>query len=125
MIVFDIELVEKIHNIVVENSGGSSGVRDYGLLDSAISSINQTFMGQELYPTVYEKGARLGYNLISNHAFIDGNKRIGLLTMLTFLKMNGVELNYTDDDLIFLGISTAAGSTSYENLLNWINSHKA
>ncbi|MBQ9782348.1 MAG: type II toxin-antitoxin system death-on-curing family toxin, partial [Clostridia bacterium] len=87
MIVFDIETIENLHKIVVEYSGGSAGVREYGLLDSAINSIYQTFMGQELYPTIIEKGARLGYNLISNHAFVDGNKRIGILTMLTFLKV--------------------------------------
>lgn len=125
MIVFDIETIENLHKIVVEYSGGSAGVREYGLLDSAINSIYQTFMGQELYPTIIEKGARLGYNLISNHAFIDGNKRIGILTMLTFLKVNGIELNYTDDDLIYLGLSTAKNSISYENLVDWLKNHLA
>ena len=123
MIVFDIETIENLHKIVVEYSGGSAGVREYGLLDSAINSIYQTFMGQELYPTIIEKGARLGYNLISNHAFVDGNKRIGILTMLTFLKVNGINLNYTDDDLIFLGLSTAKNSISYEYLVEWIKNH--
>jgi death-on-curing protein len=125
MIVFDIETIENLHKIVVEYSGGSAGVREYGLLDSAINSIYQTFMGQELYPTIIEKGARLGYNLISNHAFVDGNKRIGILTMLTFLKVNGIELNYTDDDLIYLGLSTAKNSISYENLVDWLKNHVA
>ncbi len=125
MIKFDVEIVKDLHKIVAEYSGGSSGVREYPLLDSAINSIYQTFMGQELYPTIVEKGARLGYNLISNHAFIDGNKRIGLLSMLTFLQINGVELNCTDDDLIFLGLSLAKNSFSYENLVEWINNHKA
>ena len=125
MIVFDIETIENLHKIVVEYSGGSAGVREYGLLDSAINSIYQTFMGQELYPTIIEKGARLGYNLISNHAFVDGNKRIGILTMLTFLKVNGIELNYTDDDLIYLGLSTAKNSISYENLVDWLKNHLA
>ena len=125
MIVFDIETIENLHKIVVEYSGGSAGVREYGLLDSSINSIYQTFMGQELYPTIIEKGARLGYNLISNHAFVDGNKRIGILTMLTFLKVNGIELNYTDDDLIYLGLSTAKNSISYENLVDWLKNHVA
>ncbi len=125
MITFDIDIVESIHKIVVEYSGGGEGVREYALLDSAINSIYQTFMGQELYPTIIEKGARLGYNLISNHAFIDGNKRIGMLCMLTFLKVNGVELNYTDDDLIYLGLSIAKNSISYENLVEWLNNHLA
>lgn len=124
MIKFDVEIVKNIHKIVVEYSGGGEGVREHGLLDSAINSIYQTFLGQELYPTVIEKGARLCYNLISNHAFIDGNKRIGLLTMLTFLELNGVRLDYTDDDLIFLGLSLAQSSLDYENLVKWIHDHK-
>ncbi len=120
MIVFDVETIENLHKIVVENSGGSSGVRDYGLLDSAINSIYQTFTEQELYPTLIEKGARLGYNLISNHAFFDGNKRIGVLSMLTFLKVNGVELDYNDDDLVFVGLSTAKNDVTYEFLVDWL-----
>ncbi len=124
MIKFDIEMIENIHKIVVEYSGGGEGIREYALLDSATNSIYQTFMGQELYPTVIEKGARLCYNLISNHAFLDGNKRIGLLTMLTFLEVNGVKLNYTDDELIDLGLSLAQNSKTYENLVEWIKSHQ-
>ena len=83
MIKFDKEKVLLLQQLVIESSGGSNGVRDFGLLDSAIESVYQTFDGQELYPTKEEKGARLGYTLVSNHAFVDGNKRIGLLVMLS------------------------------------------
>lgn len=124
MIKFDKEKVLLLQQLVIESSGGSAGVRDFGLLDSAIESAYQTFGGKELYPTKEEKGARLGFNLVSNHAFVDGNKRIGLLVMLSFLAINGINLKYTDDELIFVGLSLADGKMSYESLLKWIINHK-
>ena len=124
MIKFDKEKVLLLQQLVIESSGGSAGVRDFGLLDSAIQSSYQTFGGQELYPTKEEKGARLGYNLVSNHAFVDGNKRIGLLVMLSFLAINGINLKYTDDDLVYVGLSLADGKMTYEELLSWIKEHK-
>ena len=92
MIKFDNEIAILLQQLVINKSGGSLGVRDLGLLDSAINSSYQTFGGVELYPTIEEKGARLGFNLVSNHAFVDGNKRIGLLIMLTFFAINKVNL---------------------------------
>ena len=124
MIRFDKEKVLLLQQIVIESSGGSAGVRDFGLLDSAIESAYQTFSGEELYPTKEEKGARLGYNLVSNHAFVDGNKRIGLLVMLSFLAINGINLKYSDEELVCVGLSLADGKMTYEQLLNWINNHK-
>ena len=91
MIKFDKEKVLLLQQLVIESSGGSAGVRDFGLLDSAIESAYQTFGGEELYPTKEEKGARLGFNLVSNHAFVDGNKRIGMYIMLSFLDINGIK----------------------------------
>jgi len=78
----------------------------------------------EFYPTKEEKGARLGYTLISNHAFVDGNKRIGLYVMLSFLEMNGVPVRCTDDELVRIGISIAEGSMGYEELLQWVLDHR-
>ena len=124
MIRFDKEKVLLLQQLVIESSGGSAGVRDFGLLDSAIESAYQTFGGVELYPTKEEKGARLGYNLVSNHAFVDGNKRIGLLVMLSFLAINGITLKYTDEDLIKIGLSLADGKMTYEALYAWILEHK-
>ena len=124
MIKFDKEKVLLLQQLVIESSGGGAGVRDFGLLDSAIESAYQTFGGVELYPTKEEKGARLGYNLVSNHAFVDGNKRIGLLVMLSFLAINGINLKYTDEELVCIGLSLADGKMSYEELLNWIKAHK-
>ena len=121
---FNKEKVLLLQQLVIESSGGSAGIRDFGLLDSAIESAYQTFAGVELYPTKEEKGARLGFNLVSNHAFVDGNKRIGLLVMLSFLAINGINLKYTDDELVFIGLSLADGKMTYEELLSWVKSHK-
>ena len=85
MIRFSSEKVKLLHQLIAQETGGSIGLRDEDLLESALDGAFATFDGQELYPTKEEKGARLGYTLISNHAFVDGNKRIGMYVMLTFL----------------------------------------
>jgi death-on-curing protein len=124
MIKFDKEKVLLLQQLLTQESGGSAGVRDMNLLDSALESIFATFDGKDLYPTKEEKGARLGFALVSNHAFIDGNKRIGLHIMILFLAMNGVELNFKHSELVNLGFDIANGKVKYEQLLNWINKHK-
>lgn len=90
------------------------------MLDSALESAFQTFDGKELYPTKEEKGARLGFALISNHAFVDGNKRIGMYVLLTFLETNGIKIRPTVDDVARVGLAVAAGEMGYEELLSWI-----
>ena len=124
MIRFSEEKVKFLYKLMVEATGGSFGIRDGKLLDSALEGIFQTFDGKELYPTKEEKGAMLGYSLISNHAFVDGNKRIGVYVMLTFLEVNGIRIECTDDELIELGLGVAAGEISYEELLDWILNHE-
>ena len=105
MIKFSQDKVLLLHKLITEETGGDPELRDINLLDSALESAFQTFDGVELYPTKEEKGARLGFNLVSNHAFIDGNKRIGLLVMLSFLAINGINVKYTDDELVDIGLS--------------------
>ena len=90
MIKFSKEKVLLLHKLMAEATGGSVGLRDEGLLDAALESAFSGFGDQEFYPTKEEKGARLGFELISNHAFVDGNKRIGMYIMLSFLEMNGI-----------------------------------
>lgn len=124
MIKFTKEKVLLLHQLLVESTGGSMGVRDEGLLASALESAFSAFGGTEFYPTKEEKGAWIGYCLISNHAFVDGNKRIGVYVMLTFLEINGIRLAYEDEDLVRIGLSVADGSMSYEELLGWIIEHK-
>ena len=124
MIKIDINNALTLQKLVIDMTGGTSGVRDSALLDSALNTAYQTFEGNELYPTIEEKGARLGFNLVSNHAFVDGNKRIGLLVMLTFLEINGINLKFTDDELVKIGLSLASGQMTYENLFDWIKTHE-
>ena len=124
MIKFSKEKVKLLHQLLWEESGGSVGLRDEGLLDSALESAFAGFGDKEFYPTKEEKAARLGYALISNHAFVDGNKRIGVYVMLSFLEMNGIRLQCKDDELVHIGLSIAAGDMKYEELLQWIIDHE-
>ena len=113
-----------LHQLMAEATGGSVGVRDTALLESALESCFATFDGVDLYPTKEEKGARLGYALISNHAFVDGNKRIGVYLMTTFLEMNGIRLQATNEEIVEIGLSVADGSMQYEDLLDWVKKHR-
>lgn len=124
MIKISKEKVLLLHQLMAEATGGSVGVRDEGLLESALESAYNTFDSKELYPTKEEKGARIGYSLISNHAFIDGNKRIGMYVMLTFLEINGIRLTCSDEEVASAGLSVAAGDMDYEHLLEWIRKHR-
>ena len=124
MIKFSKEKVLLLHKILAQATGGSVGVRDEGLLDSALETAFAGFGDQEFYPSKEEKGARLGYSLISDHAFVDGNKRIGVYVMLSFLEMNGIRIRCTDEELVHIGLSVADGSMDYEELLQWVLDHK-
>ena len=115
------EMVLLLHQLMAQSTGGSIGVRDENLLDSALESCYATFDGQELYPTKIEKAAKLGYSLVSNHAFIDGNKRIGMYIMLTFLEINGIKISAENQDIINVGLSLADGTMKYQDLVNWIS----
>lgn len=124
MIKFSKEKVLLLHKFIAEETGGSIGVRDEALLESALEAAFAGFGDKEFYPTKEEKGARLGYTLISNHAFVDGNKRIGMYVMLTFLEVNGIRMDCTNDDATRVGLSVADGSMKYEDLLKWVQEHK-
>lgn len=124
MIKFSKEKVLRLHKLITDETGGDPHIRDIALLDSALESAFQTFDGKELYPTKEEKGARIGYALISNHAFADGNKRIGLLVLLTFLEANGVKIRPTVEDVIRVGLAVASGEMKYDELLKWILDNK-
>ena len=119
------EQIFSLYEMLLQKTGGSSGVVNESLMDSAVNSIWQTFDGVELYPTLEEKGARLGYSLVRNHSFADGNKRIGILAMLTFLSVNGVEISCTDEELVETGLNLASGLMDSEALLAWLREHSA
>ena len=120
MIKFSKEKVLLLHKLITDETGGDPNIHDSRLLDSALESAFQTFDGKELQPTKEEKGARIGYALISNHAFVDGNKRIGMYVLLTFLETNGVKISPTVDDVARVGLAVAAGEMSCDDLLDWI-----
>ena len=117
------EQILMLHRTLIAESGGSAEIRDEGLLDSAINAPFQTFGGEELYPSLLEKASRLGYGLIKNHPFVDGNKRTGTHTMLVFLAVNHIELQYKDADLIQLILGVAAGEYDEAHLLAWLQYH--
>lgn len=124
MIKFSKEKVLLLHQLLAESTGGSIGVRDEALLESALESAFSGFGGHEFYPTKEEKGARIGYCLISNHAFVDGNKRIGMYVMLTFLEVNGIHMECTNDEVVEVGMGVANGTMDYEALLEWVRNHR-
>jgi death-on-curing protein len=124
MIKFSREKVLLLHQLINEETGGDPNVRDIALLESALESAFQTFDGQDLYPSKEEKGARIGYALISNHAFVDGNKRIGMYVLLTFLETNGIKIHPTVDDVARVGLAVASGEMKYDDLLEWILENK-
>jgi len=115
-----VERIKQIHHLMIEETGGMDGVRDEGLLESAVNAPFQTFDDVPLYKTIEAKAARLGYSLINNHAFIDGNKRTGMMAMLLFMELNGAGKDYTDEEIIRVGLALADGSMDDKALLDWI-----
>ena len=124
MIFLTVDEIIELHSKLVLRTGGSDGVRDRGLVESAVYNTASGFGGEEFYPSLEEKTARLMYSLVNNHAFVDGNKRIGVFVMLVTLKINGTELQYSQKELVDLGLGTADGTLTYEDILEWINNHK-
>ena len=113
-----------LYKIMVDNTGGTIGIRDTSLLESALNAPFQTFGDEELYPSIIEKASRLCYGLIKNHPFIDGNKRIGVYAMLVFLELNNLNLNFSDEEIINIALKTADSTYSYEDILGILN-HKS
>lgn len=123
MIILTKEEILLLHAKLIRKTGGLSGVRDIGLLESAIVNCMQTFDEVELYPTIIEKAAITAFSLCKNHPFIDGKKRIAVLTMLMILRLNQVEISYTQQELIDFGLSIADNTLNYDGVVDWIESH--
>ncbi|VBB07555.1 death on curing protein [Lucifera butyrica] len=113
-----------LHKKIIDKTGGSHGIRDIGLVESAVSRAYATFGGNDLYGTVEAKIAATTYSLVSNHGFIDGNKRIGIAAMLLLLRLNGYELRYSQQELIDLGLGLAAGNLGENDIQQWIKVHQ-
>jgi len=117
--------VVMLHEQLIRETGGTAGIRDDGLLESALEAPFQEFGGVSVYPSVQQKAARLGFGLVKNHPFVDGNKRIGAHAMLVFLELNGIELNHTSEELSEIILKLAAGDADLQSLLSWILEHQA
>ena len=113
-----------LHQQLINETGGSPGLRDEGLLDSALNAPFQGFGSTSAYPSLQQKAARLCYGLVKNHPFVDGNKRIGAHAMLVFLAVNGLGLSYTQQELADIILQVAAGEKDYEDLLAWLLTHQ-
>ena len=119
---FTRENVLAIYKILTDTTGGTVVVRDEGLLLSALEAPYQSFGGEDLFPTLLEKSVRLGYGLVANHPFVDGNKRIGILVMLSFMELNGIDVTFTDEEVVDMAMGVASGKYKYEDLLNIVSS---
>jgi len=115
--------VISLHSLLIAQSGGSSGVRDRGALESAVAQPEASFGGQDLYPNLASKAAALGHSLIQNHPFVDGNKRVGHAAMEVFLLLNGNELDASVDEQEKIIIEVASGNVSRIELSGWISKH--
>ncbi|MEO0933241.1 MAG: type II toxin-antitoxin system death-on-curing family toxin [Cyanobacteria bacterium J06641_2] len=117
-----IEVIE-LHRQIIEQSGGALGIRDLGALESALAQPYMTFGGEELYPKLVDKASAIGFSLVMNHPFIDGNKRIGHAAMEVFLVMNGVEIDASVDEQESIFLSLASGKLKREEFTHWLKSH--
>lgn len=124
MILLSVDEVISLHTKLIIKTGGIDGLRDIGLLESAVYGAQAGFDDVEQYPTIEEKASRLMYALIKNHAFLDGNKRIGTFIMLMTLRLNNVVISYSQKELIDLALSVASQTIGYEDILTWILNHK-
>lgn len=111
-----------LHDRVIAQTGGSFGVRDIGRLESSLAQPRMTFDGVELYPTLVEKAATLGFSIIQNHPFLDGNKRTGHAAMEIFLFLNGFEIQSSIDEQEKVVLQVASGKMSREQFSGWVNS---
>lgn len=118
------EQILLLHTHLIQTTGGSDGIRDVGLLESALESPFQSYGGEELYPSIQAKAARLCYGLVKNHAMIDGNKRIGCHAMLVFLALNGYEMVYTQKELSDLILDVAEDRKQQKDILHWLLVHQ-
>ncbi len=117
------EQVLYLHSELIKATGGLDGLRDDNLLQSALLSPMQTYNSVELFPSLIDKAVRLACGLTQNHPFIDGNKRIGAHAMLVTLKLNGISLSYTQQELSSVFLELASGEIAYEELKVWVQSH--
>ncbi len=123
MITLTKDQIIMLHEAIYERYGGTLGVLNEGMLDSALQAPFQTFGGEELLPETKDKIIRLAYGLIKNHSFRDGNKRIGALVLLTLLKINGYHVNATNEEFADIIMGIAASEKDDKDLSDWVDNH--
>ncbi|MEW9701872.1 type II toxin-antitoxin system death-on-curing family toxin [Paenibacillus sp. SI8] len=120
----EVSQIIAFHKKIVKATGGSDGIRDLGLIESALNKAFATFDGHDLYEGILKKISVLSFSIIKNHGFIDGNKRVGVATMLLLLRLNGITIKYSQEDLIEIGLKTAEGIYKEEDIEQWILRHQ-
>lgn len=120
---FSAEVAERIHAAVLTASGGAPGIRDHGLLESALARPLASFGGQRLYPTPVEKAAALAHGVVKNHPFIDGNKRTATVLMITLLRFNGLDLVAGDGNVEEVIVSLAEGQIDLKTFTSWLEAN--
>jgi len=115
--------VLEIYSRMMKQSGGSVGILDLGALESAVAQPRMTFNGEELYPTITDKASALGFSLIQNHPFVDGNKRAGHASMESFLMFNGWEISASVDEQVELILGVASGKIDRTEFTEWLQKH--
>jgi death-on-curing protein len=115
--------VLELHERLIDASGGSTGVRDLGALESCLAQPHASFGGQELYADLITKAAALGFSLVMNHPFVDGNKRIGHAAMEVFLMLNGHEITCGVDEQERVILDLASGNLPREDFAQWVKKH--
>ena len=123
MRLLDFDRVLLIHARLIAESGGSEGIRDRNAIESALAQPLMAFGGQDLYPTLAEKAAALGFSLIANHPFVDGNKRIGHAAAEAFLRLNGFQFDASVDEQEAIVLRVAAGEAGREEWTRWVQEH--
>lgn len=112
-----------LHRLVLDQSGGAPGLRDLGALESAVGQPRQSFGGVDPYPDVPSKAAALGFSLIQNHPFVEGNKRVGHAALETFLQLNGAELSAGVDDAERVVLAIASGKLNRSQFTEWVSAN--
>ena len=119
-----IEEIVFFHRKIIEKTGGAIGIRDLGLVESALNKALLTFDGKDLYKELEEKISVITFALIQNHGFVDGNKRIGISVMLLLLRLNQINIEYSQDELVSLGLGVADGKLNENDIRSWVQKHK-
>jgi death on curing protein len=114
------ETVLRLHELSIIKYGGSHGIRDEGLMESAIARPFQTFGGEDLYPSTFEKAAAIAESIIINHPFVDGNKRTGFLAMLALLEESKIKINASNDDIYPFIIKISTAEIKFEQIVDWL-----